>query len=110
MLLRFHIFRNHDPFMRCSKCWKMCKDENEAESHHADTNCVPKASPGRYWITREQRLEMKNRKFVGGHTENWFCLFDILLPNVQTDDPNGYKQLSPCKCSSSTGPSVSHIC
>ncbi|KAH8896712.1 hypothetical protein GQ53DRAFT_803570 [Thozetella sp. PMI_491] len=35
------------------------------------------------------------RKFVASHTDNWFCLFGILLPHVPADGPNGYKNLSP---------------
>lgn len=92
---RSHIFRNHDPFIRCQNCWKACKTESEAQMHKATTQCIQKASPGKYWMTLEQRQQVRGRKFMGNSVENWFCLFGILLPDAPAHGPNGDK-LSPC--------------
>ncbi|KAI9147148.1 putative endo-xylogalacturonan hydrolase A [Paramyrothecium foliicola] len=56
---------------------------------------LDRASPGKYWMTREQRDEVRQRKFISSNTDNWYCLFGILLPEVPADGPNGYKKLSP---------------
>lgn len=48
-------------------------------------------------MNKEQREEVRQRKFVAGNIESWYFLFSILLPNVPADGPYGYNKLSPCK-------------
>ena len=48
-------------------------------------------------MTRDQRDQIQQRKFMAGEAEKWFELFGILLPDVPADGPDGYKKLSPCK-------------
>ncbi|GAB1310678.1 hypothetical protein MFIFM68171_00888 [Madurella fahalii] len=102
--IKSHIFRNHDPFIRCPNCWKACKTEDEAREHEGTTRCIRKASPGKYWMTREQQEQVRGRKFMGNSVENWYCLFGILLPDVPALGPNGYKKLSPYYVSGPLGP------
>ncbi|KAB5515514.1 hypothetical protein GE09DRAFT_1263286 [Coniochaeta sp. 2T2.1] len=93
--VKSHIFRNHDPLVRCSNCWKMCKTEHDARMHRTVTDCTQRASPSKYWMTREQCVQVRQRRFVATNSiDNWYCLFGILLPNVPAQGPDG-KKISP---------------
>ncbi|KAK0625875.1 hypothetical protein B0T14DRAFT_551274 [Immersiella caudata] len=83
--IKSHIFRNHDPFKRCPNCWKKCGTEEEATGHKDATNCIKTASPGKYWMTEAQRHQVKGQRFVTNGVDNWFYLFDILLPDAYPD-------------------------
>ena len=95
--IKFHILRNHDPFTRCPNCWKACKTEEEAVGHKDSPRCIGKASPGKYWMTGAQRLQVRGQKFVANSVDNWFCLFGILLPNAYPDGTSGQRRPSPCR-------------
>lgn len=75
----------------------MCQTEKGVNEHKEKEDCMPKASPAKYWMTRDQRDHVRRRTFVSGHVDNWFCLFGILCPNFPVEGPNGEKKVSPCK-------------
>jgi len=96
--IKSHIFRNHDPFTRCQKCWILCKTEDEALRHKDlnPTRCIKKPSPSKYWMTEAQRHQIRGQRFVASSVDNWFHLFEILLPDAYPD--GSVRQIhSPCK-------------
>jgi hypothetical protein len=95
--IKSHIFRNHDRLTRCPNCWKSCKTEDEAAGHRAATQCIKKASPSKYWMTGGQRHQVRGQKFVTNSVDNWFCLFEILLPDACPDVASVRRRYSPCK-------------
>ncbi|KAK4455374.1 hypothetical protein QBC34DRAFT_389806 [Podospora aff. communis PSN243] len=93
--IKSHIFRNHDPLTRCPNCWKACKTEDEAAGHRAASQCIKKASPSKYWMTGGQRHQVRGQKFVANSVDNWFCLFEILLPDACPDVASFRRRYSP---------------
>ena len=56
-----------------------------------------KASPTKYWMTEEQRHQVRGQRFVGSGEENWYHLFRLLLPAAMLQDQLGNYTVSPCK-------------
>jgi len=94
--IKSHIFRNHDPFTRCPSCWKACRTVREAEGHKDAFKCIKRASPGKYWITQEQRRQVRGQQFRATSEENWYCLFSLLLPDANVDAYRAERRYFPC--------------
>ena len=95
--IKSHVFRSHDPFTRCPTCWKACKTKEEALEHSDAVQCIKKASPGKYWMTRQQCNQVRGQKFMSNSVDNWFCLYNILLPDDIIVDRGANRRLSPCR-------------
>ncbi|KAK3386687.1 hypothetical protein B0H63DRAFT_520765 [Podospora didyma] len=102
--LKSHIFRNHDPFLRCQRCWKAYISEAKLLAHGQDSACIKRATPTKYWITRDQQVEIKSLRFMGNSEENWYHLFSLLLPEVPEHGVGGYRSLSPYFAMPNAGP------
>ncbi|KAH7347470.1 hypothetical protein B0T11DRAFT_291352 [Plectosphaerella cucumerina] len=94
--LKSHLFSNHDPFRRCSNCWKSFKpsEEVQARNHVNSASCAQRPSPAKYWMTEDQRDQVR-AKVLTKDVENWFSLFSIVLPGVPADGPTGVHSYSP---------------
>lgn len=95
---RSHVFRNHDLSIRCQKCWSSFPNKAKALDEHTKANdCMTKASPTKYWMTEEQRRQVKGQRFMGNGDENWYHLFHLILPHVSLKDEQGNYIVSPRK-------------
>ncbi|VUC36647.1 unnamed protein product [Clonostachys rosea] len=94
--VKSHIFRNHDITVRCQKCWASFPTKSEKLEDHVRKNaCMRKASPTKYWMTEDQRRQVRGQRFVSGGEENWYHLFRILLPEAQLQDEHGGYRYTP---------------
>lgn len=94
--VKSHIFRNHDLSTRCQKCWSSFPNKTTTLDEHTRANdCMAKASPTKYWMTEEQRLQVRGQRFLGSGDENWYHLFRLVLPHVSLDDEQGNYIVSP---------------
>ncbi|CAH0038862.1 unnamed protein product [Clonostachys rhizophaga] len=94
--VKSHIFRNHDITVRCQKCWASFPTKSETLDDHVRKNgCMRKASPTKYWMTEDQRRQVRGQRFVSGGEENWYHLFRILLPEAQLQDELGSYLFTP---------------
>lgn len=91
------MFRNHDPSVRCGRCWKVFKTSEWAPRYCEEQACVEKAPPTTYWMTEEQTRQLRALRFLGTGEENWYHLFRLVLPQVPEHGPTGYRRLSPCE-------------
>lgn len=94
--VKSHTFRNHDISVRCQRCWGSFPSKTETLAQHSQRNdCMVKASPTKYWMTEEQRQQVRGQRFTGSSDENWYHLFRLLLPDVLLNDEDGNYILSP---------------
>jgi hypothetical protein len=101
--LRDHMFRNHDPSVRCGRCWLKKFGTSEWTPRYCDGEhaCVERAPPTTYWMTEDQTRQLRGIRLVGSGEENWYHLFRLVLPMVPENGPAGWSSFSPCEFASS---------
>jgi len=66
--------------------------------HKDAAQCIQRASPGKYWMSRGQRNQVRGQRFIANSVDNWFCLFEILLPDaILVGSGSSHKNFTPCK-------------